>query len=167
MISLTPEARRAAADALLAYVSRRWVVCDHAQILDPGGAVDAVVAALAEASAEDEQITDADISDVLDGDGALCPGCVRILVEQLRDERDRARTELDDLAAQNAKTEDNFRDFAEDALAVQRERDRLAEQVNRVRDYARGGCLGSKSTIYNRVGEDLLTIVGDGTEAGR
>lgn len=43
---LSPEARRKAADALVEYIGRRWVVCDHAQIIDPGGAVDAVVAAL-------------------------------------------------------------------------------------------------------------------------
>lgn len=43
---LSPEARRKAVDALVEYIGRRWVVCDHAQIIDPGGAVDAVVAAL-------------------------------------------------------------------------------------------------------------------------
>lgn len=44
--ALSPEARRKATDALVEYIGRRWVVCDHAQIIDPGGAVDAVVAAL-------------------------------------------------------------------------------------------------------------------------
>src|SRR5690606_41521063 len=48
---LSPEARRKAADALVEYIGRRWVVCDHAQIIDPGGAVDAVVAALNEPDA--------------------------------------------------------------------------------------------------------------------
>lgn len=43
---LSPEARRKAADALVEYIGRRWVVCDHAQIIEPGGAVDVVVAAL-------------------------------------------------------------------------------------------------------------------------
>ncbi|WP_433225538.1 hypothetical protein [Actinomadura formosensis] len=46
------------------------------------------------------------------------------------------------------------------------EQGHLAGLVKRVRSYAKDGCLGSKSTIYNRVGQDLLTIVGDGTEAG-
>ena len=39
---------------------------------------------------------------------------------------------------------------------------RLREQVERVRAYAREGCLGSKSAIYRRVGQDLLRIVGTG-----
>ena len=38
--------------------------------------------------------------------------------------------------------------------------ERLRGQTKRVRTYAREGCLGSKSTIYNRVGRDLLCIVG-------
>ena len=50
---LSPEARRKAADALVEYIGRRWVVCDHAQIIDPGGAVDAVVAALNEHDADE------------------------------------------------------------------------------------------------------------------
>lgn len=50
---LSPEARRKAADALVEYIGRRWVVCDHAQIIDPGGAVDAVVAALNEHDANE------------------------------------------------------------------------------------------------------------------
>lgn len=51
--ALSPEARRKAADALVEYIGRRWVVCDHAQIIDPGGAVDAVVAALNEHDANE------------------------------------------------------------------------------------------------------------------
>jgi len=50
---LSPEARRKATDALVEYIGRRWVVCDHAQIIDPGGAVDAVVAALNEHDADE------------------------------------------------------------------------------------------------------------------
>ena len=48
-------------------------------------------------------------------------------------EVERLTAELADLAAQNAKTEDNFRDFAEDALAVQRERDEARVEAGRLR----------------------------------
>ena len=65
MADLTPERRRKAADALLAYIGRRWVVCDHAQILDPGGAVDAVVDALAVDVHMAEQATPERLAEIL------------------------------------------------------------------------------------------------------
>lgn len=86
MADLSPEARRRAADALLAYIGRRWVVCDHAQIIDPGGAVDAVVAALDEtAAAQDARCVSCGGPLVRQGEEwrhLAMPGCGALIVPE-------------------------------------------------------------------------------------
>ena len=75
---------------------------------------------------------------------------------------EKALADAKTIAAERDEARDRLREVADLRDKSVRQRDAAREQVERVRAYAREGCLGSKSAIYRRVGQDLLRIVGTG-----